>query len=339
MNRYFRGIKKFLLNKNWRTSLFFQLGVYDNVDDEEYLRMKFKLRMGKELNLSSPKTFNEKIQWLKLYDRKPLYTTLVDKYEVKKYVANIIGEEHIIPTIGIWNSFDDITFDSLPNQFVLKCTHDSGGLAICRDKNSFNIKAAQKKIDFCMRRNYFMENREWPYKNVPHRIIAEQYMVDESGYELKDYKFFCFDGEPRFLYLSKGLENHSTASISFVNLDWSFASFKRSDYKAFRILPEKPENFEEMINIARVLSAGYPFLRVDLYNIAGKIFFSELTFSPCGGMLPFEPEEWDYRLGELIQLPEFLGGGDIAFYGRKVFILKNNDSYVSYVPSQEGRAA
>ena len=286
--------------------LFLTLGhreMFNWMSDERYLKIAFWARMHKKLNLDNPQTLSEKLQWLKLYNRQPIYTKLVDKYDVKNIVSNIIGEEYIIPTLGVWDKFEDINFDSLPNQFVLKCTHDSGGLIIVRDKSQLNIEKARKKIKKCLKHSFYWGMREWPYKDVKPRIIAEAYLEEESGDGLKDYKIFCFDGIPQFLYLSQGLENHQTASISFLNTDWTFAPFKRSDYKTFDKLPEKPQNYELMLEIAKKLSVGMPHVRVDLYNINGKIYFGELTFFTCSGMIPFEPTSWDEKLGSLINLP------------------------------------
>ena len=185
---------------------------------------------------------------------------------------------------------------------MLKCTHDSGGLVICRDKSKLDKETTREKISTSLRTNYFYQGREWPYKNVKPRIIAEKYMKDDSSKELTDYKFYCFNGEPKYLYVSTGLENHATAKISFLTLDWKFAPFGRSDFKSFTELPPKPTMLNEMIELATRLSTGYKFLRVDLYQIKNQIYFSELTFSPCGGMMPFDPPEWDEKLGKLIDL-------------------------------------
>lgn len=426
-------------------------GLLNWMPDRVYLRILYKARMGKKLNLKNPKTFNEKLQWLKLYDRRPEYTTMVDKYEAKKYVAELIGQDYIIPTLGVWDRFEDINFESLPQQFVLKCTHDSGGLVIVRDKTRLDFEAARARINRSLKCDYFWTNREWPYKNVKPRVIAEKYMVDESDCELKDYRFFCFDGfakamfiatdraskteetkfdfhdmdfmplpctnghpnasyeikrpasfekmkelaeklsqdlphvfvdfydingqvyfgeltfshwsgmvqfvpeewdrtfgdwiklpenigggyliaskgyilwvherkektnsltdykfycfngEPKFLYISQGLENHATASISFLTLDWQFAPYERNDYKPFSQVPSKPSRFEEMLEISRELSNGIPFLRVDLYQIGQKVYFSELTFTPCSGFIPFKNEMHDTEIGKMLQLPQ-----------------------------------
>lgn len=275
-----------------------------NLEDELYIKLCYTARVGRKLNLNSPQTFNEKLQWLKLYDRNPEYTKMVDKHEAKKYVANIIGEEYIIPTLGVWEKFEDIDFNKLPNQFVLKCTHDSGGLVICKDKTKLNIEEAKKKISKSLKRNYYYYGREWPYKNVKPRIIAEEYMATAKQKELIDYKFFCFNGEPKFLYVSEGLSNHATAKISFTNMNYEKTDFYRRDYKPFELLPQKPMNFDKMKELAEKLSKNIPFLRVDFYEIEGKIYFGELTFFPCSGYIPFEPEEWDQKLGDMLELPK-----------------------------------
>ncbi|MGI6280447.1 MAG: ATP-grasp fold amidoligase family protein, partial [Acutalibacteraceae bacterium] len=275
------------------------------IPDAIYVKMLYRIRMHYPLNLKEPKSFNEKLQWIKLYDRNPLYTKMVDKYEAKGYVSNLIGEEHIIPTLGVWNRFDDIDFDSLPDQFVLKCTHDSGGLVIVRNKSSFDRQAAKEKIEQSLKTNYYWHCREWPYKDVKPRIIAEKYMENHSengDTGLIDYKFYCFGGEPRFLYVSKGLENHKTASISFVTCDWEFAPYERKDFKPFSVLPNKPQKFDEMLIIAKELSKGFDFLRVDLYEIDNMVYFSELTFTPCGGFMPFKEKSQDLEMGRLLKI-------------------------------------
>ncbi len=301
MNKYIR----FLTDPHFRFRLLSSHNLLFWMSDRKILERLYYLKSGKKLNLNDPQTFNEKIQWLKLYNRKPEYSNMVDKFEAKKIVADKIGGEHIIPTINVWNKFQEIDFDSLPDQFVLKCTHDSGGLVICRDKSQLDIKKAKKKINKSLKRNYYYASREWPYKNVKPRIIAEKFMTDEANSaSLIDYKFYCFDGQPKFLYISKGLENHSTASISFVSLDWEFEPFRRNDFKPFDELPPKPKKFDEMIKIAKKLSAGMSFVRVDLYEINNQVYFSELTFSPCSGLMPFDKEEYDKIIGDMLTLPE-----------------------------------
>ena len=270
--------------------------------DEIVLKRLFKIYMGYSLNLEDPVTFNEKLQWLKLYDRKEIYTRMVDKNEAKKYVADIISDRYIIPTIGVYDNFDDIDFNELPNQFVLKCTHDSGGLVICKDKKYFDRKAARKKINRCLRRNFYYSFREWPYKNVKPRIIIEKYMEDKDSKTMRDYKFFCFNGKPEIMYLSEGLENHKTARMSFYDMNMKLIDCRRSDYELLDYTPKKPKNFEKMKKLSAVLSKNIPHLRVDWYEINGELYFGELTFSTRGGMVPFADVEWDRKLGELINL-------------------------------------
>ena len=232
-----------------------------------WLSWRFKQRVGYKMDWKNPKTFNQKLQWLKVYDRKPIYTTMVDKYEAKKYVADIIGEEYIIPTLGVWDNFDDIDFDCLPDQFVLKCTHDSGGLVIVRDKACFDKEAARKKLKAALKINPYTVDREWPYKNVKPRIIAEKYMEDENdALGLTDYKFFCFNGEPKTIYVSQGLENHKTASISFYDLQGNPMPFYRRDYKPIEGNMNWPVNFKEMTQAAEKIAkmVECPFVRVDM---------------------------------------------------------------------------
>lgn len=284
----FSKLMKMIFDKKYRFSILSSRGFYDKMSDEEFLKKAFLVRTGRQLDLDNPKTFNEKLQWLKLYDRKPVYSKMVDKYEAKSFASSLIGADHIIKTIAVYNSVDEIDFKALPERFVLKCAHDSGGIIVCRDKSNLDIKKSKKFLKHYLKRRYFYEHREWPYKNVPPRIIAEEFMENASGEPLIDYKFYCFNGEgPKFLYVSKGLENHSTATISFLNLDWSFAPFGRKDYKPFLTL----------------LSKNTMFLRVDLYEINGKVYFSELTFTPGAGYTPFENESQDLEIGKMLNLP------------------------------------
>lgn len=267
-----------------------------------FLKMKFRMKMRKKLDLKHPKTFNEKLQWMKLYDKKNEYINMVDKYEVKKYVSNLIGKKYIIPTLGIYEKFDDIDFEKLPNQFVIKCTHDSGGLVICRDKLELDMKIARKKINDRLKQNYFYIGREWPYKNVKPRIIVEKYLEEEPNKQLKDYKFFCFNGQVKYLYISEGLENHKTAQMMFFDCDFNISDIQRSDYKKFTRIPKKPVNFELMKKYSEILSKGIPHVRVDWYEVRGKLYFGELTFYTCSGFVPFENEKYDFELGELIKI-------------------------------------
>jgi hypothetical protein len=276
---------------------------------ELFTMFEYRIYMDKKLNLENPKTFNEKLQWLKLYDKNPLYTQLADKYEVREYVKEKLGEQYLVPLIGIYNSVEQIPFDDLPDQYVLKCTHDSGTAIIKNATNEISVGEIKKKLKKALKRKYYYEHREWCYKNIKPRIMAEKYMSDGEFYDsgklikgLTDYKFFCFNGEPKFIYVSKGLEDHKTAYISFYDLDYNLLPFKRSDYKDFTTKPPQPKNFEDMKRISKALSAGCPFLRVDLYEIDGKVYFSELTFSPCAGYLPFDPPEYNLIIGDMLDL-------------------------------------
>lgn len=274
------------------------------VPDELYLKCRFRRTMKKRLDLKNPTTYSEKLQWLKIHDRKDIYTTMVDKYEAKKYVSDIIGEEYIIKTYGVWDSFDEIDFSELPNCFVLKCTHDSGGLVICKDKNKMDFISAKDKIEKCLRRNFYWPGREWPYKNVKPRIIAEEYMEDEATGELRDYKFFCFDGVVRALFVATDRQkNDGETRFDFFDENYIHLDL-RNGHKNADVPPEKPQNFEKMKQLAAQLSVGVPHIRVDFYEVNGKIFFGELTLSHWSGMEPFEPEEWDKIFGEWIKLPE-----------------------------------
>ena len=275
------------------------------LSDKMYLSIMYKSIFNKKIDWNNPRTYNEKLQWLKLYDRKPEYNIMVDKYAVKQYVADIIGQDYIIPTLGVWEHFDDINFDELPNQFVLKCTHDSGGLVIVRDKKNFNKKVAQKKIEQSLKRNYYWKGREWPYKDVKPRIIAEQYMEDENTQDLKDYKIFCFAGEPKFLFVASD-RNVVDKEVKFDYFDMNFNKIpmRQSVHPTSQYKIEKPIMFNEMISIARKLSRVIymPQVRIDLYVINGKIYFGEYTFFHHGGFVPFIPEEYDEIWGACIDI-------------------------------------
>lgn len=274
--------------------------------DRPYLKVQFRLRMGYRLHLDCPKTFSEKLQWLKLYDRNPLYTKLVDKYDAKTYVTTKIGPRYIIPTIGVWDDVDSIQWESLPKRFVLKTTQGGGryGVIICKNKTTFDKKDAEIKLRKALQQNIYKTFREWPYKNVTPRVIAEEYMEQEDGSDLIDYKFFCFNGEPKFLYVRHIEPKDGREHINFISMDWEPVPFYRPDCKPSSIFPRKPSLFEEMCALAKKLSSGIPFVRVDLYEINNNIYFSELTFYPSSGLLPFEPNEWDWKIGEMLELPQ-----------------------------------
>ena len=268
--------------------------------DMLYIKLIYRFSMGKRLNLENPQTYNEKLQWLKLYDRNPLYTDLVDKYRVRKFVKERIGEEHLIPLLGVWNNVEDIDFESLPSQFVIKCNHDSGGWIICKDKTKLDILNARTFLKKRLSRNFFWNAREWPYKNVQKRIIAEQYMVDESGTELKDYKFFCFNGKCKAIFIAtdRGVDTR----FDFFDESFNHLPFTNGHPNADKQIL-RPANLSEMIRIAELLSVGIPQVRVDLYDVFGHIYFGEMTFFHWGGKKPFKPEEWDWKFGQWIELP------------------------------------
>lgn len=272
------------------------------LNDEQFLKILYKKKLNKELNLDNPKTFNEKLQWLKLNDRNPEYTKMVDKYDAKEYVASIIGKEYIIPTIGIYNSFDEINFNELPNQFVMKCTHDSGGVVICKDKSKFDIKSAKNKINSSLKENFYYSGREWPYKNVKPRIIVEKYMEEKNCSQLNDYKLMCFNGNVKYCFVCSERDNKEKGlAVTFFDMNWKKMPFKRHYRNSSKII-EKPKQFDLMIKLAETLSNDIPFVRVDFYEINGKVYFGELTFYPGSGFEEFDPDYWDEKLGDLIDL-------------------------------------
>lgn len=263
----------YLMNKNYLSF----------IPDETFLKMKYKLMMGKKLDLENPKTFNEKLQWLKLHDRNLEYTKMVDKYEAKEYVANIIGKEYIIPTLGVWDKFDDIDFDALPNEFVLKPTHTSGNVFICKDKSKIDYKKLKKQVNKWLKRDYYKIHREWPYKNVKPRIIAEEYMENKDHTSIKDYKFYCFNGQADYVMICTGRET-GHPKFYFYNKEWKFMRNMSNDgMKLEGKLEEKPIGIEKMFEIAEKLSQGIKFVRMDLYNVNEKIYFRRIYVFPSSG--------------------------------------------------------
>ncbi len=268
--------------------------------DKIYLSLKYYSKFGKSLNFNHPQGFNAKLNWLKLNDFRPELVKMVDKVEVKDYVAGIIGEEYIIPTLAIYNSAEEIDFDALPNQFVLKCTHDSGGIVICNDKSKLNKEEVREKMRKGLLRKYFVYSREYPYKAVTPRIIAERYMADESGWQLKDYKIFCFHGEPQFIEVD--YDRYVGHKLNVYDLNWNFVDFYMTSPNDKDVHIERPAKLEEMLDIARKLSKGLKFVRVDLYSISEKIYFGELTHYPGSGFIDFHPAEYDLKLGEMLNI-------------------------------------
>lgn len=273
-------------------------------NDELFIKLKFRHNMGYSLNLKNPQTFCEKMQWLKLNRRKLEYTNMVDKVEAKHFAARIIGEEHIIKTLGVWNKFDDINFDELPNSFVLKCTHDSSKGIMVKDKTQFDKLQAKKRIEYYQKRDYYYWNREYPYKSVPHRILAETYLQNGMDPELIDYKFFCFNGQAKYCQV---ITNRSTdETIDFYDRNWKIQDFIGLNPKAHHAKDNliEPSDYTQMLSIADKLSfgTGAPFVRIDLYNVNGAIYFGEITFFPNSGMGRFCPSGWDLKLGQMISL-------------------------------------
>lgn len=276
------------------------------VPDTIYLKYYYRKSIGKKLNLKNPKSFNEKIQWLKIHDRNPEYINLVDKYEVKKYVSSIIGEEHVIPTLGVWDSFEEIDFDLLPSRFVLKCTHDSGGVVICYDKKTFDVNGSRDKLSQSLKKNYYWSGREWPYKGVNPRIIAEKYMEDTNSQGLKgsliDYKIHCFNGAPRLILVCKNRFGKNEMTEDFYDVNWTHLDISREKHPNSEMQDKKPPEFDEMINMSRLLSKDIPFIRTDFYIINGKVYFGELTLYPASGFEKFIPDTYDEVLGNWLEL-------------------------------------
>lgn len=267
--------------------------------DKKIITRRFKKYFNKDINLKNPRTYNEKLQWLKLNDRNPIYSDMVDKYEVRKTISKLIGEEYLIPLIGVYDSFDDINFDSLPDQFVLKATHDSGGVVICKNKNEFNIKNAKKKLNKSLKNNYYYYSREWPYKNIKPRIICEKFMIDKNELDIRDYKFMCFNGDPKLVQLHKNRSSDYT--LDFYDINWKKTDIAQG-VPISNIIEKKPDDLDKMISIAKILSAGTIFSRIDLYYINKKIYFGEITYYPTSGLTPFNDERYDVMLGEWIDI-------------------------------------
>lgn len=271
--------------------------------DSLYIKLLFKYRTGYRLNLKEPTTYNEKLQWLKLNYRKEEMTSLVDKYLVKDIVAKEIGEEYIIPTLGVWEDFDEINFDLLPNKFVLKTTHDQGGVVVCTDKSKFNIDKAKAKLNKHLKRNFYLLFREWPYKNVKPRIIAEEFIGNPNeNTDLKDYKFYCFNGKAKLLFIASG-RNTSQTKFDFYDIEFNHLDIRRPNTIQSKEGNKKPENYDKMLQMAEQLAGDFPHVRVDFYNIKGEIYFGELTFYTGSGMKAFYPHKWDEILGSYIELP------------------------------------
>jgi hypothetical protein len=308
MSNFKDMLNRFINDPMIRFGYLSKMGLYDQMTDEDYVKKKYRIVMGQELNLDHPQTFSEKLQWLKLYDRRPEYTMLVDKYRVREYVEKRTDKKYLIPLIGVWNSPDEMDFTILPDKFVLKCNHNSGcGMCICKDKQKLDIDKVKKELKKGLSENYFLWDREWPYKDVARKIIAEQYMADESGMELKDYKFYCFQGRP--LYCQVISDRSSKETIDFFDMEWNHQEFTglaapNQPFLNSSIKIMKPRRFEEMKSIAARLSKDIPFVRVDLYEINARVYFGEMTFYPAGGFGEFTPTKWNKIMADYLELPQ-----------------------------------
>lgn len=300
-----KKIKKFLGNKKARFRYLTQKGIYNNLTDAEYLKKAFNIYMGYELDLENPLTFNEKLQWLKLYDRMLEYTIMADKYKVREYIAEKLGEEYLIPLLGVWESPDDINFETLPKQFVLKCNHNSGkGMYICRDKTKLDIAQVKRNLQSGLDEDYYLTGgREWPYKNIERRVICEQYMNDGESNVLNDYKILCFNGEPKIIEVHKNrfTENHTQ---NYYDIDWNLIMMSQA--REFVGMAsdniEKPKCLEQMIEFSKILAKDICHVRCDWYEIKGRLYFGEITFFQGSGFCAFDDIADDKMLGDYINL-------------------------------------
>ncbi len=273
------------------------------IPDSIYLRMRYFTHTKKLLNLRHPKRFNEKLQWLKLYNRNPEYTVLVDKFLAREYVKNTIGEQYLIPLIGAWDRVEDIDFDALPDRFVIKCNHNSGdGMYICTDKSKMDVEKVKADLKRGMEQDYYLCDREWPYKNVPRKIVAEEYLDDGSGRGINDYKVFNFSGEPYIIQVD--FDRFTEHKKNLYTTDWELCDFSFNYPSHPEIEIPKPETLDEMLRLSKILSKGTPYMRTDFYSVNGKLYFGEMTFFPASGYGKFEPDEIDFLLGEKIKLPD-----------------------------------
>lgn len=302
ISRLLKAGVKYLASPDYRFLINAGFGAYDKMPDEAFLKRKFKACIGNDLDLKNPKTFNEKLQWLKLYNHQPELTVMADKVAVRDYIAKTIGAEYLIPCLGIWEDPEDIDFSVLPDRFVLKCNHNSGlGMYICKDKANLDIPKVKRKLKKGLAQDYYLSGREWPYKNIKRKIIAEAYMEDANG-RLDDYKLMCFNGEVKCSFVCSDRFSEKGLHVTFFDPDWNVMPFERS-YPSVREGLPKPSQYDKMVELAQTLSKDIPFVRVDFYEVDGKIYFGEMTFYPGCGFEAFQPEQWDKILGDWITLP------------------------------------
>ena len=303
-NRILRIAKNFITDPLMRWAYLGKYGVLNFINDKTYLKMTYKRRVGGKLDLDNPTTCCEKLNWLKLYNRRPEYTMMVDKYEVKKYVAEKIGEEHVTPLYGVWNKFDDIDFDILPDSFVLKCAHD-GGPVVVKDKSKMNKDELRKIFKKKQKINYFWQSREWPYKNVKPRIIAEKYIPSLGHKDSVEYKLTCCNGEVKFVTVCTGIAHaaYEDRKNDHFDKDWNQLHWYAYYESSGKEIP-RPKEADDLIRFAEILAKDIPYVRVDFYVADGNIIFGEMTFFTWGGFIKFEPPEWDKKIGDMITLPE-----------------------------------
>ena len=298
-----KGIK-YVTSSDYRFLLNASMGLTKDMPDEAFLIRKYKAAMGRDLSLSKPVTFNEKLQWLKLYDRRPEYTVMADKLAVRQYITEKLGEEHLIPLLGVWDDPDDIDFDLLPNQFVLKCNHNSGlGMCICKDKSTLDIEKVRSELRKGLREDYYQKTREWVYKDIPRKIICEKFMTN-GGQELEDYKIHNFNGEAKFVLVCRDRFSDTGLTEDFFTPQWEHLPVKRPKLANASVPIPRPEHLEQMLEFSKILSKDIPFVRTDFYVIEGKVYFGEITFFPASGMATFHPARWDATFGSWLKLPE-----------------------------------
>lgn len=298
----FKKLKRYLADPYWALGCDLIERHPNWMSDEFYIRTLWRMVMGYKLDLKNPKTFNEKLQWLKLYDHNPLYTTLVDKLRVKDWVAEKIGTQYVIPTLAVWDSVEEIDISQLPDQFVLKCNHDSGSVIVCKDKATFDLDSAKGLLSKALKHNFYWEGREWPYKYVKPCIFAEVYMESSTSNDLPDYKFFSFNGVVKALFIATERGSQETET-KFDFFDVNFNHIKVTNgHPNADSLPKKPISFDEMVKLSSILSKSIPQVRCDFYEVNEHPYFGELTFFHWGGMVPFEPTDWDYKFGEWIDI-------------------------------------
>lgn len=274
------------------------------VPDSLYLKVLYRVIMGRKLNLKNPKEYNEKLQWLKLNDRKPEYSTMVDKYEVRGYIEDLLGDKYLIPCLGIYDSVDDIDIDALPDRFVLKCTHDSGSVEICKDKSSFDIEGARHRLSQAMKRNYYATYREWPYKYVKPRIIAEGYLEGDGG-DLKDYKVMCFNGEAKIIEVHENrFVEGKVHTQTFYDKEWNIVPLTQVETVTVDRPGERPRQLDEIIRLSELIAKDMYHARIDWYIEGDKIYFGEITFFDGSGFESFSTPEMERMLGDMIKLPE-----------------------------------